>query len=122
MIKIILARFWVALLPFALYGLWLLFITHKAKDGHYIGEHIRKSALFWTWTSSALLLIVSCIWWSLGQAATGEASYSPAYNVNGKLVPAAVNPAKLNPAIVSPDAVNIDKITIDKNIDNSTVK
>ncbi len=90
MIKIIIARFWIMLLPFALYALWLLFITHKAKDGRYIGEHIRKSALFWTCAASSLLLIASCVWWSLEQGATGGAAYVPAHNVGGKLVPAEI--------------------------------
>ena len=87
MLRIILARFWVVLLPFALYALWLLFITRKTRNGHYVGEHIRKAALFWTCASSIGLLIACCIWWSVSQGATGDATYVPAHNVNGKLIP-----------------------------------
>jgi hypothetical protein len=94
MIRLFFARFWIVLLPFVLYALWLVIITRRAKDGHYVGEHIRKAAFFWTSTASVILLIVSCIWWSLSQPATGGAHYSPPTTKDGILIPALISPTQ----------------------------
>jgi uncharacterized iron-regulated membrane protein len=91
MIKLLLTRFWIVLMPFLFYGLWLIFITHKTKSGHYVGEHLRKAALFWSCAMSAILLIGCCIWWAVSQAPTGDAKYTPAQNVNGKLIPSQIS-------------------------------
>jgi hypothetical protein len=94
MIRLFFARFWIVLLPFALYALWLVIITRRAKDGHYIGEHVRKAVFFWTSTASVVLLIICCLWWSLSQQATGDAIYHPPTMQDEKLVPANIVPVQ----------------------------
>jgi hypothetical protein len=94
MIRLFFARFWIVLVPFALYALWLVIITRRAKDGHYVGEHVKKAAFFWTASASVALLIGCCLWWSLSQDDTRGATYYPPTTKDGQLVPAHISPAQ----------------------------
>ncbi len=101
MLKLLFTTFWPVLIPSAIYFLWWITRSSPAKyqhaekdeDGNVIieAEEITnekswvKTPLFWVFTSSIVLLIISFLWLGITEPRDTEGDYIRPYMENGEI-------------------------------------
>lgn len=89
MLKLLITRFWPALIPLILYLAWLAYARRKAEAKGEEKPGFTDGPWIWPVVLTLLLAIGGFLW--LGLSATPEdGAYKPAHMENGQLVPAKV--------------------------------
>jgi len=85
MIRFLLTKFWPALIPIALYGLWFAYKRYKLRHSE---EVVRITDGPWlaTLISAMLLAAAGFLWLGFVPEKTGAATYTPAQMIDGKIV------------------------------------
>lgn len=95
MIRLLLTRFWPALIPFLLYFGWMGVRYYKLKkDGKapVFSEMISRTPLFYTSLASLIILVFCFLWLGLSQPGDTSGHYVPPHQEQGKIVPGHVEP------------------------------
>lgn len=90
MLKTLLLKFWPALIPIALYLIWLI-IRSKRKDKK--GDKQSQEEKNWTWVAIvSLFLIIACFLYILFEVSqdAGRGDYTPATFQDGQFTPGKV--------------------------------
>ena len=91
MIKLLLTRFWIVLIPLILYFAWMAYARRRARKA---GD-VEPGLLEGPWVTTALitlgLVIASFLWLGLSYDEL-EGTYIPTHLSNGEVVPARVEP------------------------------
>lgn len=95
MIRLLLLRFWPALLPLAFYFGWLwarYFLLKKQGKAPSFSELISRTPLFFASLASLFLLLLCFLWLGLSQPRDTTGHYIPPHQENGAIVPGHVEP------------------------------
>jgi hypothetical protein len=89
MLRLLLIRLWPALIPIALYLLWV-FVLRKEKVRHKLTE----GPLFWTLVTSVLLAVGMLFWYGINEQGNWSGTYVPPQGggAGRELVPGQVVP------------------------------
>jgi hypothetical protein len=94
MLRLLIIRFWPALVPILLYAAWVCYARRKAAKAGEAPPAFFDGPWIWAVTVSLLLCIGGFIMLGLTQEGLGEGHYVPAKLVGGKIVPGHVEPER----------------------------
>lgn len=86
MIRLLLTKLWPALIPFALYALWMIWRRTHAKRRDQAIPAWTEGPWGWTVLASLVLMVLSFLALGLGNVPT-DGTYYPAEMKDGKIVP-----------------------------------
>ena len=95
MIRLLLTRFWPALIPFLIYFGWMgarYYLLKKRGQAPVFSELITRTPLFYTSLASLIILLGCFLWLGLSQPRETTGHYVPAHQENGKIVSGHVEP------------------------------
>ncbi|MBY0355977.1 MAG: hypothetical protein K2Q12_09665 [Rickettsiales bacterium] len=85
-----LVEFWPALLPLAIYLLWLFFLRREKTR-----QRLTSGPLFWSIVASFLLIVLCFLFWSQHQKGTRRGHYVPTQYGPGTVQPGRVTPSEV---------------------------
>lgn len=94
MLRLLVTRFWPALVPVLLYVAWLWYARRKAAKAGEAQPGFFDGPWLWAVMASLLLCIGGFIVLGLTQGGLEEGDYVPAKLVDGKIVPSHVEPER----------------------------
>lgn len=85
MIRFLLLRGWLILIPFILYVLWMIYRRRKALKYSEKLPGWSEGPLLWTCISACLLFVASLFWWGLSEKPNSGTHYKPKQLIDGQL-------------------------------------
>ena len=86
MLKLLLLRLWPALIPLAIYGIWLLWLFRR--DAEKPPSALLRRRLFQAVVLSGILVIASLFWLGITAESTRGQRYIPPHYDGDRLIPA----------------------------------
>ena len=86
MLKLIITKFWPALIPLALYVLWMLLRKRKAKKADEDIPRWLDGPWLWAVVASILIVIAGFFWLGLSSHSDSGSSYQPKEFKDGQLI------------------------------------
>ncbi len=86
MIKLIILRFWPALIPLAIYVGWLVYLKKRAKSKE-VPPEMYRTPLYWSLILSAFLIVASFVFFGMSMEPNRGEHYVPPRYENNTLVP-----------------------------------
>lgn len=86
MLKLIITKFWPALVPLALYVLWMLLRKRKAKNANEAIPGWMDGPWLWAVVASILMVIAGFFWLGLSSENNSGTSYQPKEFKDGQLI------------------------------------
>lgn len=91
MLKLLLTRFWPALIPVFLYLAWLAYARHRARRRGHAVPGLLEGPWVLTASISLVLVMAGFLWLGFSHEAT-DGTYIPPHLESGQVVPAQVVP------------------------------